>query len=124
MSPYIIIYYPRNDLNVHDITSAKLKFALSTNSSTRIFNINIAKLHVLYNTILLTKARVIRTLISTVMSSLLYQLSYSPYVCIYSMYTILYIQYIVRTKDLHLYLLDMSQLCYYYINPHIYISIY
>ena len=24
----------------------------------------------------------------------------------------------VRTKDLHLYILDMSQLCYYYINPH------
>ena len=32
--------------------------------------------------------------------------------------------YIVRTKDLHLYLLDMSQLCYYYINPHIYILLY
>ena len=27
--------------------------------------------------------------------------------------------FFVRTKDLHLYLLDMSQLCYYYINPHI-----
>ena len=26
----------------------------------------------------------------------------------------------MRTKDLHLYLLDMSQLCYYYINPHMY----
>jgi hypothetical protein len=28
--------YPRNDLNVHDIASTKLKFVLSTNSSTRI----------------------------------------------------------------------------------------
>jgi len=24
----------------------------------------------------------------------------------------------MRTKDLHLYLLVMSQVCYYYINPH------
>ena len=30
-------FYPKNDLNVHDITSTKLKFVLSTNSSTRIF---------------------------------------------------------------------------------------
>ena len=29
--------YPKNDLNVHDITSTKLKFVLSTNSSTRTF---------------------------------------------------------------------------------------
>ena len=29
------------------------------------------------------------------------------------------IDIVVRTKDLHLYLLDMSQLCYYYINPHL-----
>ena len=48
LCPLFIIYYPRNDLNVHDITSAKLKFALSTNSSTRIFNINIAKLPIDY----------------------------------------------------------------------------
>ena len=31
-----LLYYPRNDLNVHDITSIKLKLILSTNSSTRI----------------------------------------------------------------------------------------
>jgi hypothetical protein len=31
-----IITYPKNDLNVYDDTSANLKFALSTNSSTRI----------------------------------------------------------------------------------------
>ena len=42
------------------------------------------------------------------MSSLLYQLSYS----------LINIYYIIRIKDLHFYLLDMSQLCYYYINPH------
>lgn len=29
------IIYSRNDLNVHDILSEKLKFSLSTNSSTR-----------------------------------------------------------------------------------------
>ena len=33
------VLYPKNDLNVHDITSTKLKFVLSTNSSTRIFTI-------------------------------------------------------------------------------------
>ena len=41
------------------------------------------------------------------MSSLLYLLSYS----------LINIYYILRIKDLHSYLLDMSQLCYYYINP-------
>ena len=29
----------------------------------------------------------------------------------------------MRTKDLHLYILDMSQLCYYYINPQLIILI-
>src|SRR5271154_1750483 len=89
---FIIIYYPRNDLNVHDIKPAKLKFALSTNSSTRIFifsymiyiyiYIYILKIYiyVYIHYILYIKARVIRTLISTVMSSLLYQLSYGPYI--------------------------------------------
>lgn len=48
------------------------------------------------------------TLISAVMSSLLYQLSYN-------LDSLLLIN--MRTKDLHLYILDMSQLCYYYINP-------
>ena len=48
------------------------------------------------------------TLISAVMSSLLYQLSYNlDSLLIKNM----------RTKDLHPYILDMSQLCYYYINP-------
>jgi hypothetical protein len=30
------VFYPKNDLNVYDIISEKLKFSLSTNSSTRI----------------------------------------------------------------------------------------
>ena len=33
--PLAKIIYPKNDLNVHDIISTKLKFVLSTNSSTR-----------------------------------------------------------------------------------------
>jgi hypothetical protein len=33
--PFRHFLYPKNDLNVHDITSTKLKFVLSTNSSTR-----------------------------------------------------------------------------------------
>lgn len=33
----IFIMYPRNDLNVHDISSVKLKLTLSTNSSTRTY---------------------------------------------------------------------------------------
>jgi hypothetical protein len=31
----IVFYYPRNDLNVHELKSIKLKLILSTNSSTR-----------------------------------------------------------------------------------------
>ena len=31
-------FYPRNDLNVHEISSVNFKFTLSTNSSTRIYN--------------------------------------------------------------------------------------
>ena len=84
--------YPKNDLNVHDFISVKLKLTLSTNSSTRI--------------IYKDKARVIWTLISAVMSSLLYQLSYN-----------LFIKKYTRIKDLHQYILIMSQLCFYYINP-------
>lgn len=34
---FFFTMYPKNDLNVHDITSTKLKFVLSTNSSTRTF---------------------------------------------------------------------------------------
>ena len=88
------LFYPRNDLNVYDNKSAKLKFALSTNSSTWIKQKN--------------KARMNWTLIWAIMSSLLYQLSYSLYLCIN-----------MRTKDLHLYLQVMSLLCYSYINPHL-----
>ena len=66
------------------------------------------------------------TLISAVMSSLLYQLSYSLY--IYEPESKIRASaakqqpikiMCVRTKDLHPYLLDMSQLCYYYTNPHL-----
>ena len=67
-----IFFYPKNELNVHDIISVKLKFTLSTNSSTRI------KTKIQTNNVFLSvKARVSRTLISAVMSSLLYQLSYN-----------------------------------------------
>jgi hypothetical protein len=31
----IVLFYPRNDLNVHELKSIKLKLILSTNSSTR-----------------------------------------------------------------------------------------
>ena len=93
----IFFLYPKNDSNVHDFVSVKLKLTLSTNSSTRI--------------IYKDKARVIWTLISAVMSSLLYQLSYNLFIII-----IFNINY-TRIKDLHQYILIMSQLCFYYINP-------
>ena len=51
------------------------------------------------STLLLFKARVIRTLISTVMSSLLYQLSYNPYIAIYIIYTIYNTYYILYSTD-------------------------
>lgn len=90
--------YPRNDLNVYDNVSANLKFALSTNSSTRIFfffYLIVEKVHNQYKALLSLfikhktnifciifklktfKARMIWTLIWAIMSSLLYQLSYS-----------------------------------------------
>src|ERR1700710_2426290 len=47
------ILYPKNDSNVHDISSVKLKLTLSTNSSTRIYKIYI------YRFIYICKARVI-----------------------------------------------------------------
>lgn len=95
--------YPKNDLNVYDVISINLKFILSTNSSTRI-------LIILYNVLwIVHKARVTWTLIWAIMSSLLYQLSYSLFFPS--------IRY-MRTKDLHLQLLVMSQLCYCYTNPH------
>ena len=62
------------------------------------------------------------------MSSLLYLLSYNPYNIVdKKIYNSSYNLFFVRTKDLHLYLLGMNQLCYYYINPrytyHIYLKI-
>ena len=39
------VEYPRNDLNVYDNKSAKLKFALSTNFSTRVFSLSILRVH-------------------------------------------------------------------------------
>ena len=53
--------YPKKDSNLYEISSVFFKNTLSTYSSTRIFN----------------KAKVTWTLIITVMSSTLYQLSYS-----------------------------------------------
>jgi hypothetical protein len=93
----LISFYPKNDLNVYDVISINLNFILSTSSSTRIFFL------------LYFKARMIWTLIWAIMSSLLYQLSYS--LCLINK------ERKKRTKDLHLYWLGMSQLCYYYINP-------
>ena len=84
--------YPKNDLNVHGYKPTKLKFVLSTYSSTRIKFIHIyvyadkgfAPFSFRYELKMLTiytnprfKAKVTRTLIVTVMSSMLYQLSYS-----------------------------------------------
>lgn len=55
-----LLMYLRSDLNTHEYNSEKLKFSLSTDSSTQI------------------RAKVTWTLIITVMSSTLYLLSYSP----------------------------------------------
>ena len=67
--------YPKNDLNVYDNKSAKLKFALSANSSTRTrYEYRVWLYNIAWDSF---KARMTWTLIWAIMSSLLYLLSYS-----------------------------------------------
>lgn len=63
---FIWLAYLKSDSNTHEIYSEKLKFSLSSDSSTQV------------------RAKVTRTLIITVMSSTLYLLSYNPFISLYA----------------------------------------